>query len=222
MLAGNGNPTQSSTRVLGQDFSSLLYDAYSWILTECVVAARGGAVPPAWIPEGNSPALFALLFAATVVVVACPCAVGLATPTAVMVGTGLAAQNGILVKVSQECCCFHIFFCNCDHVHVSMCMQGADALERAKNVTAIIFDKTGTLTDGIPVVEDFHQFFPAMSQELLQLAVATEVHSEHPLARAIVLFVAERLGKRLEGELAGDEFMKLLWEPSLQLKFIDL
>ena len=88
-----------------------------------------GTVPPEWIPEGQDNFVFSLLFMVSVLVIACPCALGLATPTAVMVGTGVGAKNGILIK-------------------------GGSALEQARNVTAIIFDKTGTLTVGKPTVTD--------------------------------------------------------------------
>jgi magnesium-transporting ATPase (P-type) len=85
--------------------------------------------PIEWLPRGHTSFLFALRFSIAVLVVACPCALGLATPTAVMVGTGVAASHGVLVK-------------------------GGDALERGAKLSAVIFDKTGTLTSGVPSVVD--------------------------------------------------------------------
>lgn len=89
--------------------------------------------PVEWLPQGHQDFLFALLFGIAVLVIACPCALGLATPTAVMVGTGVAAARGVLIK-------------------------GADALERAYRVKTVIFDKTGTLTRGRPAVLDMRRF----------------------------------------------------------------
>ena len=127
-------------------------------------AVRAGAVPADWIPRGHTPFLFALLFAIAVLVVACPCALGLATPTAVMVGTGVAARHGVLVK-------------------------GGDALERGAAVRAVAFDKTGTLTLGAPTVVDAWRGARPPA-DVVTLAAALEVHSTHPLAVAIVAAAA--------------------------------
>ena len=116
----------------------------------------------AYAPRDMSPTVWALTLAITVVVIACPDALGLATPTAVMVGTGLGAQNGILYK-------------------------NATALEQAAKLQAIIFDKTGTLTEGKPqVVEVVAAGNPLTENELLHLVASAEQSSEHPLAQAIV------------------------------------
>ncbi len=114
------------------------------------------------IPADMDKTVWALTLAITVVVIACPDALGLATPTAVMVGTGLGAQNGILYK-------------------------NATALEQAAKLQAIIFDKTGTLTEGKPqVVEIVAVGNPLTEDELLRLVASAEQSSEHPLAQAIV------------------------------------
>ena len=98
----------------------------------------------------------AMLNTVAVLIIACPCALGLATPTALVVGTGLAAQKGILIKDAQ-------------------------ALEIAYKVNHVVFDKTGTLTQGKPVVTDI-----VGGQKVLQIAASLERNSEHPLAQAIV------------------------------------
>ncbi|EIE26688.1 heavy metal P-type ATPase [Coccomyxa subellipsoidea C-169] len=134
------------------------------------VAGKHGWFPQEWLPAGHNHFLFALLFGIAVLVIACPCALGLATPTAVMVGTGVAASHGILIK-------------------------GADALERAHRIRTIVFDKTGTLTRGKPVVTDVRLYDTQASlKEVMHLAAALEVQSEHPLASAVINFAAEGLG----------------------------
>ena len=103
----------------------------------------------------------ALLNFISVLVIACPCALGLATPTAVMVGTGLGAEKGILIK-------------------------GGESLENAYKLTMVVFDKTGTLTRGEPEVTDVLAAPGAAQERVLQIALSMEVLSEHPLAQAIV------------------------------------
>lgn len=109
-----------------------------------------------------------LIPAVAVLVIACPCSLGLATPTAIMVGTGLGARRGILVK-------------------------NGEALERAKKIDAVIFDKTGTLTQGKPKVTDIISCRGGISEEqILTLAASLEAFSEHPLAKAVVDAAKER------------------------------
>ncbi|MCX6817467.1 MAG: heavy metal translocating P-type ATPase [Candidatus Aenigmarchaeota archaeon] len=102
-----------------------------------------------------------LMFSIAVLVIACPCALGLATPTAVMVGTGKGAEMGILIK-------------------------SGGALEKAGTVNTVVFDKTGTLTEGKPKVTDIVTFDGHKQSEVLRLAAIAEKGSEHPLARAIL------------------------------------
>jgi Cu2+-exporting ATPase len=121
-----------------------------------------------WLTVGGSTFIFALTLAITVVIIACPDALGLATPTAIMVGTGLGALNGILFK-------------------------NATALEQASKIGAVIFDKTGTLTVGQPrVVELVGAGNPVAEDEVLRLAASAEGSSEHPLAQAVVDAAKER------------------------------
>ncbi|MCL1950562.1 MAG: heavy metal translocating P-type ATPase [Turicibacter sp.] len=104
---------------------------------------------------------FAMLIFISVLIIACPCALGLATPTAIMVGTGKGAENGILIK-------------------------GGEALEAAHKINTIVFDKTGTITEGKPKVTDVLPVAEMTQLELLQLAASVERGSEHPLGEAIV------------------------------------
>lgn len=109
---------------------------------------------------------FALMAFTSVIVIACPCALGLATPTAIMVGTGKGAENGILIK-------------------------GGEPLEIAGKIDTMIFDKTGTLTNGKPVVTDVVSFGAGDEDEVAQIAASLEKQSEHPLAEAIYQYSQE-------------------------------
>ena len=109
----------------------------------------------------------ALSHAISVLVISCPCALGLATPTAIMVGTGRGAKNGILVK-------------------------SAEALEGAHNVKTVVLDKTGTVTEGAPSVTDVAPARGVAEDRLLEAAVSVEGRSEHPLARAVCAYARER------------------------------
>jgi len=117
--------------------------------------------------RGTSPFLFSLLIAITVLVISCPCAVGLATPAAIMVGTGKGAESGILIK-------------------------GGEALERAHKLDTIVFDKTGTLTEGTPKLTDVFAVSGREDNEVLFIAATAEKGSEHPLGEAIVRGADER------------------------------
>jgi Cu2+-exporting ATPase len=133
-----------------------------------LVALAGGAVTlAAWLIFSDRPVSEAILFAITVVVITCPDALGLATPTAIMVGTGLGAKRGVLFK-------------------------NAMALETAARIQVVVMDKTGTLTKGEPEVTDVITGDALAADELLRLAAAVEAESEHPLAEAIVRHARER------------------------------
>lgn len=121
----------------------------------------------AWYLIGGQSWAFALTISIAVLVIACPCALGLATPTAIMVGTGKGAEQGILIK-------------------------SGTALEMAHQVDAVVLDKTGTLTQGQPQVTDVLPLTGWTSDQLLALAAAAEVNSEHPLGQAIVAGARER------------------------------
>jgi len=120
----------------------------------------------AWLITGQSVAFSLTIFTA-VLVIACPCALGLATPTAIMVGTGRGAERGVLIK-------------------------GGAALEETHRVQTIVLDKTGTVTEGAPVVTDVISADGLSPDELLRLAASAERNSEHPLGEAIVRSAAQK------------------------------
>ncbi|MDR1900954.1 MAG: heavy metal translocating P-type ATPase [Treponema sp.] len=124
----------------------------------CIIAAVSGL---AWY-IGTRDAEFSLTIFISVLVIACPCALGLATPTAIMVGTGKGAENGILIK-------------------------GGEALETAHKINTVVFDKTGTITEGKPTVTDVIPARGIGQDYLLQITASAEKNSEHPLGQAIVL-----------------------------------
>lgn len=115
------------------------------------IAGAMGVYPDNWLPQKSNHFVFALMFSISVVVIACPCALGLATPTAVMVATGVGANNGVLIK-------------------------GGDALERAQKVMYVIFDKTGTLTQGKATVTTAKVFNEMSRGEFLKLVASAEVN----------------------------------------------
>lgn len=163
-----------------------------------------------WIMIGDYSMAFSS--AVSVLVISCPCALGLATPLAIMVGTGLGAEHGILIK-------------------------SAEALEIAHTVDTVIFDKTGTITEGNPAVTDIVSYSISES-ELLQIASSLEHASTHPIARAIVTHAKEKSlsqkkvknflsvdGKGVEGEIGNKKYFigndKYLNEHSLEIVCYD-
>lgn len=144
------------------------------------------------IPSGSLAQ--AIMSAAAVLVIACPCALGLATPTAILVGTGLGAQQGILLK-------------------------GGEPLELAGKINSIVFDKTGTLTIGQPVVQSVFSCSQYSANDILQIIASLESKSEHPLAEAISNKVKEEgislltvdnfqalVGHGLQGDINGQTY----------------
>ncbi len=145
-----------------------LADVISGVFTPIVllIAALTFAV---WFVFGPAETRFAMALVnfVAVLIIACPCALGLATPTAILVGTGKAAQNGILIK-------------------------NGGALETAHKLQVIVLDKTGTLTEGRPALTDIVTFNGQGENELLRLAASAERGSEHPLGEAVVRAAHER------------------------------
>ncbi len=125
----------------------------------------------------------ALITTVGVLIIACPCALGLATPTSIMVGTGKGAENGILIK-------------------------GAESLELAHKIQTIVLDKTGTLTQGKPTTTDFVTVSGTANNnelKLIRLAASVEQNSEHPLAEAVVQYAKSQLGHQPLAEVHGFE-----------------
>lgn len=169
----------------------------------------------AWLNFGPDPALaFAIVSATTVLIIACPCALGLATPMSVMVGVGKAAEAGVLIR-------------------------NGGALQTASKITAMILDKTGTITVGAPKVTDIVEAGDYDEKTILELAATLESGSEHPLAQAIVESAKERgietgkvehfnaiAGQGVEAEVNGKELLfgneKLMQERNIKLgKFVN-
>ena len=141
-----------------------LVDRISAIFVPTVVAIAMVTLGVTWLVTGVFST--ALVHSVAVLVIACPCSLGLATPTAIMVGTGMGAKHGILIR-------------------------NAEVLERARALTTLVVDKTGTLTEGKPVVTDVLAADGTGEAQLLRLAATLETGSEHPLARAILKKAAE-------------------------------
>lgn len=120
-----------------------------------------------WFVVGNAGLTYSILSFVSVIIIACPCALGIATPAALMMGAGKGAENGILFK-------------------------GGEHLEMARKVNTVVFDKTGTLTEGKPSITDIVNLSEASEEELLRLTSIAESGSEHPLGQAIVRKAKER------------------------------
>ncbi|MEN9865599.1 MAG: hypothetical protein RL748_1189, partial [Pseudomonadota bacterium] len=131
-----------------------------------VIVVLAGLTLLAWLLAGAS-LVAAIIHAVTVLVIACPCALGLATPTAIMVGTGAAARHGILIK-------------------------DASALESAHRINCVVFDKTGTLTEGKPGVVQVHTNTQIDAPRLMQLASAIARGNQHPLSGAIIRYADQQ------------------------------
>ncbi|WP_380184283.1 copper-exporting P-type ATPase CopA [Kalamiella sp. sgz302252] len=172
---------------------SRLVDRISAIFVPAVVAIAllSAAI---WYFVGPAPqVVYSLVIATTVLIIACPCALGLATPMSLTAGMGRAAEFGVLVR-------------------------DADALQRASSLTMLVFDKTGTLTEGKPQVVEITLFDDTTEQQALLLAAALEQGSQHPLARAIIeraegLSLPEVAGFRSLGGLgvSGRVNGEMLW-----------
>jgi len=168
----------------------------AWLAFPTSLSTIGQAVSVIfpWVNPGLSPLSLAIFAAVAVLVIACPCALGLATRTALMVGSGIGAQNGILIRTGE-------------------------AIQTMKEVSTIVFDKTGTITLGVPGVTDFVAY-GGTGKDLLRLAASVEAGSEHPIGRAIVQEAEARgmdlqpvtgfaavAGKGVRGQVDGEEIL---------------
>jgi Cu+-exporting ATPase len=145
-----------------------LADRVAAVFVPVVIALAIATFAVWYVVADTAPAVRAFAAAVAVLVIACPCAMGLAVPTAVMVATGKGAELGILIK-------------------------GGEALQRAGSLDTIVLDKTGTVTEGKPAVTDIVSFDPARTEgDLLGVVAAVERRSEHPLAGAIVTSAEDR------------------------------
>lgn len=154
-------PVQKLADRISRYFVPIVVGAAFFTWLGWFIPGEAHLLPQSWIPKAMDGFELALQFGISVLVVACPCALGLATPTAVMVATGKGASQGILIK-------------------------GGNALEKAHKVKTVVFDKTGTLTLGKPAVVHTKLFSKMPLQELCDLAYAAEANSEHPLAKSMV------------------------------------
>ena len=172
MLTGESIPVEKTigSSVVGASINKTGFIKYratdvisSYFVPTVIILAVIASI--GWLIAGETP-LFAITIFIAVLVIACPCALGLATPTAIMVGTGKGAENGVLIK-------------------------GGEALETAHLINTIVFDKTGTITEGKPIVTDI--ISSGISEdELLVIAASAEKGSEHPLGEAIVKCAEEK------------------------------
>ena len=144
-----------------QDFADWVS---SWFVPAVILIAILTLI--GWLLAGET-LTFAILSFVSVIVIACPCALGLATPTSIMVATGKGAENGILIR-------------------------GGEPLEAARKINTIVFDKTGTLSKGKPEITDIIPLAALWADEILRLAASLEQGSEHPLAEAIVRSAKEK------------------------------
>lgn len=146
-----------------------------------IILGYTNAYDAAWRPKEMPPWVFALLLGITTIIVSCPCALGLATPTAVLVGTGVGASNGVLIK-------------------------GGAVMETARGANVVCFDKTGTLTKGKMSVTELLIFRAEEKKIILGALLAAEQSSEHPIARALVNYCQAELGDENMNVKQPEEF----------------